>query len=211
MKKSRMQLLAYNYIKDNIEKDKWENEVRLVEQDISNELQISRTPIREAINSLILEGYLEKEVNRGVTVKKQIISVEEFVERTQLLELLLSNYLFQLQVKRLKFDTSKIKIYLINLEDEKDFSKKKLYLGEILLAFLGKLENKVVKQIIIKNFQQLHYIVFPNETPNFLNQEINDCMIKLCDNIEKNEYELARKTIRVFFNRLNLELIDQQI
>lgn len=211
VKKSRMQLLAYNYIKDNIEKDKWENEVRLVEQDISNDLQISRTPIREAINCLILEGYLEKEVNRGVTVKKQIISVEEFVERTQLLELLLSNYLFQLQVKRLKFNTDKIKIFLTSLEKEQDFPKKKEYLGKILLEFLDNLENKIMKQIIIKNFQQLHYIIFPNETTDFLYQEINDCMIKLCNNIENSEYELARKTIRVFFNRLNLELIDQQI
>lgn len=211
VKKSRMQLLAYNYIKENIENDKWENEFRLVEQDISNDLDISRTPIREAINSLILEGYLEKEINRGVVVKKQIISVEEFIERTQLLELLLSNYLFQLQVKRLKFDTTEVKDILILIEKESNFAIKRTCLGKILTVFLECMENKIVKQIVKKNFQQLDYVIFPNEAADFLYQEINDCMLKLCDNIDKNEYEIGRKTIRVFFNRLNLELIDQQI
>ena len=72
--------MAYDYIKNNIIEGRWGNDVRLVEQDISNELSISRTPIREAINSLIDEGYLEKETNRGVTVKKQIIAEKEFIE-----------------------------------------------------------------------------------------------------------------------------------
>ena len=61
VKKSRMQQMAYDYIKNNIIEGRWVNDVRLVEQDISNELSISRTPIREAINCLIIEGYLEKE------------------------------------------------------------------------------------------------------------------------------------------------------
>ena len=37
--------MAYDYIKNNIIEGRWGNDVRLVEQDISNELSISRTPI----------------------------------------------------------------------------------------------------------------------------------------------------------------------
>ena len=88
--------------------------MRLVEQDIVNSLSISRTPIREAISSLTAEGYLEKETNRGVIVKKQVISPKEFIERSQLLEMLLSSYFFQLQAKYLMIDTEEfLKILML--------------------------------------------------------------------------------------------------
>ncbi|MEG0254414.1 MAG: GntR family transcriptional regulator [Vagococcus sp.] len=210
MKKSRMQQKAYDFIKGKIEDGKWENDVRIVEQDISNELNISRTPIREAINSLILEGYLEKVTNRGVVVKKQIISTEEFVERTQLLELLLSNYLFQLQIKRSEINSKEATKKINILKRESDLLQKQVIFLELLELFLVKLDNQVIKQIILKNFQQLHYVAFPNASPHYFYDELVSCFVSLFSHLEKKEFELARKDVRVFFNRVNLELIDQQ-
>lgn len=210
VKKSRMQQKAYDFIKGKIEEGKWENDVRIVEQDISNELKISRTPIREAINSLISEGYLEKVTNRGVVVKKQIISNEEFIERTQLLELLLSNYLYQLQIKRSEINMKETNKKLSILAKEKNLAKKQLVFLELLELLLVKLENKVIQQIILKNFQQLHYVRFPNVSSHYLYDEIVSCFTNLLDHVEKKEFDLARKDVRVFFNRVNLELIDQQ-
>ncbi len=210
LKKSIRQQKAYDYIKEKIEDGTWQNDFRVVEQDISNDLKISRTPIRQAINCLIFEGYLEKVVNRGVVVKKQIISKEEFVERTQLLELLLSNYMFQLQVKNLSIRTSKTNNKLDSLRKESDLLKKKFIFNEVLDSFLGNLNNEIIKQIIIKNFDQLHYVKFPNESTHYFYEEVTNCFKNLCLHIEKKEFELARKDIRVFFNRVNLELIDQQ-
>ncbi len=203
--------MAYDYIKNNIIEGRWGNDVRLVEQDISNELSISRTPIREAINSLIDEGYLEKETNRGVTVKKQIIAEKEFIERTQLLELLLQNYLFQLQVKQLKIDTVEVLDQLEIMKSESDYSGKQNQLKEVLCCFLGQMDNQLIKQLIVSNFEQLHYVKFPNVPLLFLYNEVAHCMEKICQHMSEDSYDLCRKDIRVFFNRLNLELIDQQI
>lgn len=202
--------MAYDYIKKNITEGKWENEVRLVEQDISNELSISRTPIREAINLLIDEGYLEKQMNRGVVVKKKRISTKEFIERTQLLELLLSNYLFQLQIKHLKLDTNAILNELEEIGRIRDYSEKKVCLTTMLKSFLEAMDNQIIKQTIIKNFEQLHYVEFPNVSLLFLYDEIRHCFESICSHVSAEDYELCRKDIRVFFNRLNLELIDQQ-
>ena len=210
VKKSRMQQKAYDYIKDKIEDGTWQNDVRIVEQDISNELNISRTPIREAIKWLILEGYLEKVVNRGVVVKKQIISKEEFVERAQLLELLLSNYMFQLQIKNLSINLVSTIQKLESLKSETDLLEKQTVLMEILESFLVNLDNHIMKQIITKNFQQLHYVKFPHESPHFFYEEVINCFSNLCLHLGEKEFELARKDIRVFFNRVVLELIDQQ-
>lgn len=206
-----MQQVAYNFIKENISQGKWENNLRLVEQDISDELDISRTPIREAINSLISEGYLTKEANRGVTVNKQTISEKEFIERTQLLELLLSNYLFQLQIKQLKIPTENINLQLNALQDETNLEQKKNKLKTVLTYFLEPLENKIIKQLIIKNVEQLHLVEFPNVSLDFLYDEMMICLRNVCQHVTSEAYDLSRKDIRVFFNRINLELIDQQI
>lgn len=206
-----MQQVAYNFIKENISQGKWENDLRLVEQDISNELAISRTPIREAINSLILEGYLTKEANRGVIVNKQTISEKEFVERTQLLELLLSNYLFQLQIKQVQLPTEEIVNLLGELQNMETLDQKKVALKKTMIVFLKPLENQIIKQLIIKNIEQIHLVEFPNVSLDFLYDEIKLCLKNICQHVESKTYDLARKDIRVFFNRINLELIDQQI
>lgn len=42
---------------------------RLTEQELSEEFGVSRTPVREALRSLELAGYVERESNRGYTVR----------------------------------------------------------------------------------------------------------------------------------------------
>lgn len=206
-----MQQMAYDYIKSNISEGRWPNEVHLVEQDISRELSISRTPIREAINCLIIEGYLEKEPNRGVVVKKQTISAKEFIERTQLLELLLSNYLFQLQVKRHQINLDEMLFLLDEMKQESDYVGKTKTLETILMVFLDAMDNQLVKQLVMTNFEQLLFVKFPNVPLLFLYDEVGKCLTSICKHIDTESYDLCRKDIRVFFNRLNLELIDQQI
>lgn len=51
---------------------------RIIETEYSNKFQISRTPIREAIRMLELEGLVESQATGGVTVKK--ITEDEIVE-----------------------------------------------------------------------------------------------------------------------------------
>ncbi len=43
---------------------------KIVEQSVADELKVSRSPVREAINRLIVEGLLDSKPNRGAFVKK---------------------------------------------------------------------------------------------------------------------------------------------
>lgn len=60
----------YDIIRRQIVSHKLKPGARLKEELLTNELGISRTPLREAINRLVKDGYLEAEPRKGASVKK---------------------------------------------------------------------------------------------------------------------------------------------
>ena len=56
-------------MRDRILNEEYENGQKLNELSLANELKISRTPIREALKQLELEGLVESIPNKGVYVK----------------------------------------------------------------------------------------------------------------------------------------------
>lgn len=210
IRKQKAQEKAYGFMKEQIESGIWLDDFRVLEQAIADELEISRTPIREAINTLIEEGYLDKTPNRGVVVKKKIIEDKEFLERTQLLETLLSHYIFQLQIKHVSFDILDYDACLLKYHFSETPQLKKEYLNELWVLFLKETDNRIIKQTIILNMNQLLFVDFPNTTLSFFHEQTKKLFDSMLEHLTKKQYELARKDIRVFFNRLNLELIDQQ-
>lgn len=73
---------VYNVIKDNILNGYFKPGEKLQENKIAEELNVSRSPVREAIKELIGEGLLESIPNKSITVKKlsnkDIIDIFEF-------------------------------------------------------------------------------------------------------------------------------------
>jgi DNA-binding GntR family transcriptional regulator len=59
----------YNSIRENILSGKYAPGESLIEKRLAEELNVSRTPIREAIRQLELEGLVESIPNKGATVK----------------------------------------------------------------------------------------------------------------------------------------------
>ena len=70
---------VYNEIEKNIINGIYEKGTNLREIDLSNELQVSRTPVREALKQLAREGLVELVPNRGAKVvglsKKDILEI----------------------------------------------------------------------------------------------------------------------------------------
>jgi DNA-binding GntR family transcriptional regulator len=60
---------VYNFLRENILNGKYKPGENLIEMRLAEELNVSRTPIREAIRQLELEGLVESIPNKGVTVK----------------------------------------------------------------------------------------------------------------------------------------------
>ena len=58
----------YQVLKDNIERQELPSGARLIESDIANQLNVSRTPVREAINRLSSEGLVTIVPRRGAFV-----------------------------------------------------------------------------------------------------------------------------------------------
>ena len=59
---------VYDYITDQIQQGKLSAGDRVPEQSICNELGVSRTPVREALISLVGDGYLDNEPRKGFRV-----------------------------------------------------------------------------------------------------------------------------------------------
>jgi len=60
---------VYNYISSKINDGSLKPQDKINEQQISDELEISRTPIREALIQLASEGYLENRARKGFRVR----------------------------------------------------------------------------------------------------------------------------------------------
>ena len=67
---SDLTTLAYNRIKQDILEGRLDPEKRLTEAMLSEQLGISRSPIREALNSLATEGLITIESRRGASLRR---------------------------------------------------------------------------------------------------------------------------------------------
>ncbi len=80
-------LLAYTTIRDQILAGELAGGQRLREDDLATMIGVSRTPIREALRSLVAEGLLRYERNRGVSVESWTLKdLEEVYELRAILE-----------------------------------------------------------------------------------------------------------------------------
>ena len=61
---------VYEYLKEEIVSGKIKEESRIVEEEYALKLNVSRTPLREAIRMLELEGLIEGREKGGVVVPK---------------------------------------------------------------------------------------------------------------------------------------------
>jgi DNA-binding GntR family transcriptional regulator len=70
--------LAYTSIKNYILHEDLDEQTRLTEEGLSRRLGISKSPVREALNSLHTEGLIRIEARRGAYVRS--FSVQEVVD-----------------------------------------------------------------------------------------------------------------------------------
>lgn len=88
MAKDALKNIAYNYIFDAIVSYKFQPNQAIVEQDISEQLGISRTPIREAIRQLTFEGLVTNVPSTGTFVKHLAVQdIEEIFQIRTMFEL----------------------------------------------------------------------------------------------------------------------------
>lgn len=138
--------IAYEYIRSNIVNGNIKSNEKVSMREIAKELNISRTPIREAIRKLESEGLIELLPRRGFIIKKYCSKkVEEIYEARQILEI----YAVKLACKNIK---------------EKDINKLKKTNYNLAVLFEEK-ENNIIK--IKKLNEDFHFMIYKasgNET-----------------------------------------------
>ncbi|WP_297404718.1 GntR family transcriptional regulator [uncultured Cetobacterium sp.] len=95
-KKKSIREQVYEYLKSEIVSGKIKEETRIVEEEYAEKLNVSRTPLREALRMLELEGLVEAREKGGVTIPKTTKKdVEEVVKIRVALETLILEEIFK--------------------------------------------------------------------------------------------------------------------
>ncbi|WP_099221923.1 GntR family transcriptional regulator [Listeria costaricensis] len=86
----RLEIIAYEYMKEKIISGEYPAGYRIIESKLSEELNMSRTPIRRAIVSLAHAGFVKHQYNRGAFVENTQVDTAAFFSRMKLIELLIN-------------------------------------------------------------------------------------------------------------------------
>lgn len=212
MGKKKLDQVAYEYLVKQIEEGNLLQREHIKEQDVADELQISRTPVRTALNRLVEDDYLEYiKKNGGVRVKTQRLDATSFQERMDVFERLINHYLFDLEKKEMTFDTTEMNTELNEFkqaltDDPWNFEKFEYQYWTKLLNYN---ENTYEKEILLKTVGEclfdegyIHDILSKSENLKLKHLK------ELTQLLNANNYPAARREIRIMLNQLKLNIIE---
>lgn len=205
---------AYDYILRKIKNNEYLPNEQIKELDISNALDISRTPVRKALKRLEEEKFIQIEPFKGAQVTEQRMTNDDVQDRYQFLEILMTYHFQKLEQKEIDYDTKPLKKQLEMLETEmiRDKNKDYLVFEELEIEFWEKLlincDNDYIKASAIQTIRPLvtskgriQKVIFASRRKKLEHYR------ELIHYLTKNNYALARREIRILFNQINLNMI----
>lgn len=201
---------AYEYMKKKIEQSEWLAGQPIKEQDISQELGMSRTPVRQAFVQLEEENYIEHLDNKGVVVAPKKISKKDFQEAVEFFELMSLHYLQEIERKEIDYATSDLEEALQRMQEKKetgegsDFLKAELEFWNEFLTYAGNDYNvSLMMQTLHTVFEQKGYIqdvIHSSQTEKIVH------LSQLVIYLENNDYPYARRELRILFNQMIMNI-----
>lgn len=205
---------AYDYILRKIKNNEYLPNEQIKEIDISNALDISRTPVRKALKRLEEEKFIKIVPFKGAQVTEQRMTNDDVQDRYQFLEILMTYHFQKLEQKEIDYDTKPLKKQLEMLETEmiRDKNKDYLVFEELEIEFWEKLltncDNDYIKASAIQTIRPLvtskgriRKVMFASRRKKLEHYR------ELIHYLTKNNYALARREIRILFNQINLNMI----
>ena len=163
MTKRDLQTVAYEHLKNAIITNSYLPGQMIVEQDISDSLEISRTPVREALKRLESEGLVNHIPSVGTFVAQ--ISVQDIVEIFQLREL---------------FETTALKTAIIEASPE----ELERVESELFVLDDKRIQEQDIIEAYYRSDRHLHYLV--------LNYSRNSRMVSFYKHLETQVERLRR-------------------
>ena len=216
MRGRKIEEKVYLAIKHKIKQGILKEQSKLVELDLAQQLNVSRSPVRSALQRLAAEGYVSLIPQKGAFVAPQKINGESYVEHLQVFELLLIQALFQLENKPLDWPVEKIQGKLKKLSQSltqgKDLAKAQAEAIELLGASLNWHKNNYYRRLLIDLCEQILKV-------DGLMMELDEWEVlalflnhfsRSLNWIENKQFPQARRELRIWLNELTLAVIDQQ-
>ncbi|NLZ49431.1 MAG: GntR family transcriptional regulator [Clostridiales bacterium] len=195
-----MEQLVYNKLKDSILHRQLAPGTQLVESTISERLQVSRTPIRNAIKKLASEGLINIIANRGAfVIQPSLDEITQAYEARIELECVAA----KLSIERIrKEDISTLRL-LVDDErkafKEKDMDKFIRANENFHMTLVKKSNNKFLIEFMQKLVNQINVYLKLFDTFYKVNFEEHDSIkehLHIIDLIEKKDYEQLDKSLR---------------
>ncbi|EAE9003449.1 GntR family transcriptional regulator [Listeria monocytogenes] len=117
-RKETRESVCYREIKKKIRNGELKPGDCLIENTLSQQLEISRTPIRKAIGMLAADGYVEYNDFRGAFVRDSIINKERYFEMTEIIGLFLKQAIQKIRTKKITFNKMRVVAKLVEIERE---------------------------------------------------------------------------------------------
>lgn len=201
--------IAYLKIRERIMHGEYMPGTLLSENELAEQMGMSRTPIRVAISRLESEGYLVSLKNRGVLVKD--ISIKEMADMMEVTVSLQNQVLERVIEQRASFDLSTLKEHLdgqLHASDNDDYYS---YLKHSLLfvrCFVATINNQAMLQVLDSFQDKLMVAAFRNykNTPHIkhysANQSHSSVYQSLCDKDYEGTKLLLKQHVENGMNRL---------
>ncbi|NLM34867.1 MAG: GntR family transcriptional regulator [Clostridiales bacterium] len=195
-----MEQLVYDKLKHSILHRQLAPGTQLVESTISERLQVSRTPIRNAIKKLASEGLINIIANRGAfVIQPSLDEITQAYEARIELECVAA----KLSIERItKEDISNLKLLV---EDERDAFRQKDMVKFIKanenfhMTLVKKSNNKFLIEFMQKLVNQINVYLQLFDTFYKVNFEESDSIkehLHIIDLIEKKDYSQLDKSLR---------------
>ncbi|GIO16533.1 GntR family transcriptional regulator [Cohnella xylanilytica] len=161
---------AYSHIRNRIRAGELMPGTLLSENELAEELNMSRTPIRAAIARLEYEGLLVTLKNRGVLVRE--VSLKEVMDTMELLYIFQMQAVAQIEELGEQPDLKKLKEHLdrqLEAERENVYGRYLESSMEFVSCFIGILNNMTISRIVDISVEKLalygtvNYIRTPHE------------------------------------------------
>lgn len=212
VKTKNLETQAYLYIKEKIETRQWLPQTHITEQDLSQELGISRTPIRRAFLRLQEEDVLEIIPHKGVSILEPAVDNKGFQDRLGFIEMILNDYLHQMQIREIAFDVTELEQYvglLSNLtgrQQEAEFYTVETKFWQSFVHYAKNTYNVTVFMDTLRSLKEQK-----NEDIQHVLSESRELKVKYLTQLTKylaeSQYAQARKEIRILLNQLSLAII----
>lgn len=186
---------AYDYILQKIMKFEYLPDDPIIESDIASSLNISRTPLREALQRLEAEGFVIKAANRGTFVKSY--TKEDIAESCEIRKMFELHALKNCVEYVTEDEVKQVRALLLGLKEtdapEKYYESDKALHNMITRYCMNSKMRSILKslQVQLDGIQQISA-----KTPNRLKKSCEE-HLAILSAIDARDYEEAEKLLRV--------------